>query len=631
MPFGEITIPSIALTQLKAVTEKQFQANADVSIHYINHDFCEYLGLKNYNYISVSGNSNNSGFGDWFFAQAANDHVPDNTESYLLRYGSMLGLEYLEKEGMFLQEKRAGLISFLDNLIDTYDLANADIVGFTSMFMQNVASIAMAKRIKKRNNRVIVVMGGANCETPMGEELVKNFDEIDYVFSGTSLASFPKLIKCIITGNKSEAEVINGIFTKNNCANIIKQKASVLVSTDGTVETVGPIGDELSINEEIFLDYDSFLLSFERFSLHQNLKPNLLFETSRGCWWGAKSHCTFCGLNGGGMSYRAMKADMAINMLNDLFRRYGDRVKHYMCVDNILPREYITDVFSKINKHPDITIFYEVKADLTGGEIKVLSEAGILEMQPGIESLSTSTLKLMRKGTSAFNNIRFLQNCLVYSVAPFWNLLVGFPGEAEEIYIKYVNELPSLFHLPPPAGVFPVRFDRYSPYFMEAKKYGLDLHPLDYYSFNYDLPAETLNEMAYYFSDHNYGSEYIQITSKWIKPLENIVAEWKVLWQEVLQGQFPKLYFAIENEVTVIVDTRIPGGRKFIPSDPELAVLKNFIVKKSIKGLQSEMPELSTEALESTVQLLLSERFLFQENGTYMNLVFDSAPLLQKD
>ena len=34
-------------------------------------------------------------------------------------------------------------------------------------------------------------------------------------------------------------------------------------------------------------------------------------------------------------------------------------------------------------------------------------DAMVLEVQPGIESLSTSTLKLMRKGTTAFQNIRF--------------------------------------------------------------------------------------------------------------------------------------------------------------------------------------------------------------------------------
>ena len=32
-------------------------------------------------------------------------------------------------------------------------------------------------------------------------------------------------------------------------------------------------------------------------------------ESSRGCWWGAKSHCTFCGLNGGTMAFRAKSAE----------------------------------------------------------------------------------------------------------------------------------------------------------------------------------------------------------------------------------------------------------------------------------------------------------------------------------
>ena len=60
-----------------------------------------------------------------------------------------------------------------------------------------------------------------------------------------------------------------------------------------------------------------------------------------------------------------------------------------------------------------------------------------MEVQPGIESLATPTLKLMRKGTTAFNNIRFLADCAVEGVKPVWNLLVGFPGELAETYEAY--------------------------------------------------------------------------------------------------------------------------------------------------------------------------------------------------
>src|SRR3954465_271775 len=47
-----------------------------------------------------------------------------------------------------------------------------------------------------------------------------------------------------------------------------------------------------------------------RFSpLNGALRPLMLIETARGCWWGAKNHCTFCGLNGETMGFRAKSAD----------------------------------------------------------------------------------------------------------------------------------------------------------------------------------------------------------------------------------------------------------------------------------------------------------------------------------
>ena len=113
------------------------------------------------------------------------------------------------------------------------------------------------------------------------------------------------------------------------------------------------------------------------------------------------------------------------------------------------------------------------------------SKTGFKIIQPGIESLATSTLKLMKKGTTAFRNVCLLKFCAIYDIEPSWNLLIGFPGEGEDVYRKYLDDLPLLVHLPPPTDVYPVRFDRYSPYFMKSNEYGLDLRPLDYYSLIY--------------------------------------------------------------------------------------------------------------------------------------------------
>ena len=63
--------------------------------------------------------------------------------------------------------------------------------------------------------------------------------------------------------------------------------------------------------------------------------------------------------------------------------------------------------------------------------------------------------------------------------------LVGFPGETEQVFRKYVDDLPLFVHLQPPSGVYPVRFDRYSPYFNKAEEYRLDLHASDWYQYVY--------------------------------------------------------------------------------------------------------------------------------------------------
>ena len=64
------------------------------------------------------------------------------------------------------------------------------------------------------------------------------------------------------------------------------------------------------------------------------------FETARGCWYGMKNHCTFCGLNRSGMDFRSKSAPQVLEHLQTLSRRYG--TLHFNAIDNILAPEYVT-------------------------------------------------------------------------------------------------------------------------------------------------------------------------------------------------------------------------------------------------------------------------------------------------
>jgi ribosomal peptide maturation radical SAM protein 1 len=540
MPFATLQFPSIALTQLKSVAESRFGDQVRVRILYLNHDFALYLGLETYQALN-SIQASNAGLGDWMYRSLAFPEQPDNIDAYFQRYYPQRN-PAMEMRRRMLTTKRAGLERFMESLLSKHQLGGEDIVGFTTMFAQNTASFAMARLIKKRNPAVTTIIGGANCEAPMGKEVARNLKALDYVFSGSALVSFPEFLQHRLDGDVEGCEQIAGVFSKQNTEKMQGHNA---------------VGPELPIEVPVPLDYDEFLVELSRNFPNGKVEPMLLFETSRGCWWGERAHCTFCGLNGGTMAYRAMPSDQAVQLFDRMFTRYSDRCKRFDAVDNIMPREYLTEVFPHVKPPEGVSLFYEVKADLKDREMEILGKSGVNLIQPGIEALNTGTLKLMRKGVTSFQNIRFLKNCLRYNIVPVWNLLIGFPGEKEDVYSKYVADMPLLFHLNPPSGAFPVRFDRYSPYFTKAEEYGLKLSPYDFYRYVYPFSEEVLTNMAYFFEDRNYSSDYLSKMVMWRDRLGQGTSRWTERFRG-LDGR-PKASLTLEPRgggSAVIRDTR---------------------------------------------------------------------------
>jgi len=605
MPFANLSMPSIALTQLKAVVENQFKGKVSVDVHYLNHDFANYLGLRFYGLMLSSEESQNAGLGDWFFRQTAFPNLPDNAEAYLSRYFPFRTDEMTRLKSGIL-EKRRGLDQFFERMISKYALDQPDVVGFTSMFMQNVASFSLAKKIKERNPKVTTLMGGANCESPMGQVIVKHVEQIDYVFSGPGLKSFPDFVEHCLAREKWKCGSIKGVFTKKNCTFATEREA---------------IGEELSIDVQIDLDYQPFMRVFEKNFPRSEIKPILLFETSRGCWWGERAHCTFCGLNGTSMAYRSMRPDLALKQFDSLFN-FAPRVSRLEAVDNILPKNYISEVFPFVKTPESVSMFYEVKADLSESDIKVLAKARVKSIQPGIESLNTSTLKLMKKGTSAFRNLSLLKFCSTYDIKPAWNLLIGFPGEGEDVYKKYLDDLPLLTHLTPPSGVYPVRFDRYSPYFMKSTEYGLDLHPLDYYPMIYPFPEEALDDLAYYFSDMNIGADYVQTMSRWIGKIKEKVDRWLGLWKN--DKLLPQLFLreSENGNESLVHDSRSGQVVEHAIGEVSLRILKSIAGKpKELVDLAKEFHAVAGFDAGREVAFLRERGLVFEENGRFLSLV----------
>lgn len=580
-----------------------FANQVSVDVLNLNHSFAKYMGLDLYGHFTDSFESQNAGLGDWFFRQIAFPEFPDNTDRYFERYFPFRTPEAVRLKARIAQT-RAGVDHVLDELISTQGIDQANLVGFTSMFMQNVASFAMSRKLKQRNPGMITVMGGANCESPMGQVITKCVKQIDYVFSGPALKNFPEFVGYCMQGETSKCQSLRGVF-----------------SGGGELPRTGPqtVGEELPINVPIELNYDSFIQTLEQTFPHGGVKPILPFETSRGCWWGERAHCTFCGLNGATMGYRSMSPDKAIQQFESLFR-YSPKVSRLEAVDNILPKSYVRDVLPYLDTPSGMTIFYEVKADLSEQDIEVLARAGVRHIQPGIEALATSTLKLMKKGTTVFQNLTLLKWLALYDIHPAWNLLIGFPGEAEKTYERYLEVLPLLHHLCPPSGVYPVRFDRFSPYFDEAAKYGLDLHPLSYYAMVYPFAQEDLDQMAYYFGDSNISAPYFIATAKWIGKLRVKITDWLNRWKDN-RGLAPRLLFKPNS--SRVIDSRYGKVTEHEVGQAGKAILQVLEKPNRVDSLAKAVSQLGDIQIEQEIESLAAKGLIFQEGDRYLSLVLE--------
>jgi ribosomal peptide maturation radical SAM protein 1 len=611
MPFADLQLPSIALTQIRSVTQSQFPGEVSVNIATLTHDFAKYLGVERYQYISNSMQALYAGLGDWLFRLEAFPQLPDNTRQYLQRYFWGKG-ENEQRVKDLIAQKRSSLGAYLDELITRYDLDKARIVGFTSMFMQNVPIFAMARRLKQRNPEVIIVMGGANCEFPMGQVIAERIQPVDFVFSGPALKNFPEFVRRCLDGEMSKCASIRGVFSKG---------ASPPVSGPET------IGEELSIDTPIELNYGDFMQRFNEYFAGTRLKPILPFETSRGCWWGQRSHCTFCGLNGNSMAYRAMKSELAVRQFESLFQ-YSGTVHRIEAVDNILPKNYLKEVLPFLRTPSDMQIFYEVKADLSEEDIAILAKANVKFIQPGIESLATSTLKLMKKGTNAFQNVGLLKMCARHGVSPDWNLLVGFPGEGAEVYRRYLQIIPLLTHLEPPSGPHPVRFDRFSPYYNQAQSYGLDLHPMDFYSFIYPFDEPALRNFAYFFADRNLVADYFITMVEWISQLQSAVSQWRELWKDSPQRLPPKLDFIGDSDI--IYDSRSGAATEYSVGPAGKAILNYLSKPARIDELTKVFSDEYGNDLDRQLACLREKGLLFEEGDRLMSLVLNGERKTQE-
>ena len=188
-------------------------------------------------------------------------------------------------------------------------------------------SLALARRIKERHPGVVTVFGGANFDGEMGPEYVRAFP-VDRLrrrrrggrgAAARSSSASPRRERrrrC----PASPARIGNGAWSTGRGAAPRRATSTTLPDPD----------------------YDDFFATLMRLGRERVLgdaTPLLLFESARGCWWGEKHHCTFCGLNA--QRWRSARSRPSASTTSCAASPARYQIVNFEAVDNILDMRYL--------------------------------------------------------------------------------------------------------------------------------------------------------------------------------------------------------------------------------------------------------------------------------------------------
>jgi len=601
MPWVRNHTPSIQLGLLKAGLTRYGHT---VDVHYFNLDLSARVGTHRYDVFSEIASDRVALLSEWLFTAAAYGRLDDDTE-YLDSVDERLFALLREHEVTMetLRELRGTVLpEWIDELAEQIPWTDYDVVGFTSTFEQNLATLALARKLKELYPHIRIMCGGANFDGEMGQEFARRFRFIDYVVSGEGDLIVPVVV-AHISADRSPLG-LPGVSGWDGDRFVTGGQAPAVKNMD-VVPTP---------------DYSDYFAALDRLGRDRALvgkSPVLLYEASRGCWWGEKHHCTFCGLNSLGIAFRSKSPDQVIADLTSLTSQH--HVMTVQTVDNIMDMSYLRSMCGEIaERHWDVDLFFEIKANMSRDQLRTLRRAGVRSIQPGVESLSSHVLELMRKGSTMLTNVRLLKWSRYYDFKVIWNILAGFPGESDEDYDQQADLCPSLFHLEPPDALGRLWLERFSPNFDEVD--GIyNIRPAAAYRFVYPDPEINLDKIAYFF---DYDVDGV-VSEPAFERLRKSTDEWNRRWAE---GPAPRLDYRRGPDWLTITDTRGERRRLItIRSWSALAYLacddKPHTAELVARLLESEHgTSVATQRISAFFDECVKQRLMVTENGKYLAL-----------
>lgn len=584
MPWSIFNRPSIQLGALKSYLEQESSYQVETYHPYLH--IAKNITTELYSQIGLSGWAGEAIFAPLLFPEKKADAGKLFQQSLT---GAVKPLPDFDELVTRVEQSCSQWLAQIN-------LSQCKLIGFSICFSQLFPSLYLAKRIKNKLPDIPIVFGGSSCSGDIGESLVEHFPEIDYLIDGEG--EQPLLDLChFLNGNTERLSP--------------KIRSQVQVQVSGA-DTAAPSLTPLKMGDLPYPDYAPYFREMKQLFPRQPFIPLLPIEFSRGCWW---NKCTFCNLNLQWQNYRYKKSDRMVTETLHLAETHESL--HFTFTDNALPPKEADLFFKKLSQQErDFDFFAEIRTITEPDKLQLYSQAGLKTVQVGIESLCTSLLTKMAKGTTTIDNIATMKMCSSSDILMEGNLITDFPTTTDEEIAETLNNLDFVLpFLPLQAATFFLGYG--SP--IHNHSYDFSIQRVIPHAKNRKLfPEDYLESMTMLINSYR-GDKKIQ--NKLWAPVKQKLRAWQNFHKQRTKSLQHPLHYRDGSTFLIIRQERTSGApllHRLRGTSRKIYLFCERPIK--IDDLQTTFPQVPEQALRKFIDEMCSKRLMFQENDRVLSL-----------
>lgn len=302
-----------------------------------------------------------------------------------------------------------------ESIVDRIIKTDAPVIGFSVWASTKHISLYIARLIKDRDTKRLIVFGGPECSFT-GEELINN-DAVDIVVRGE--------------GEVTLAEIVSQMNTYGK----VNYCKGAIVKIDGAIVDGGFRPEIEDLDSLSFPDYSDFCLN------KYNADHALPISFSRGCL----RQCAFCNT---ATTWKKLRSRTAQNVFAEMVHQLSlfPTTRKFEIDDSALNLNIrLLNDLSDLMISDGMAVNWGgsglIRKEMNAPLLQKMAQAGFNCIGYGLESGSQKIVDLMGKGFLMDDAERVIRDTFNANIEVIVGIVIGFPGETEEDFMATLHFL----------------------------------------------------------------------------------------------------------------------------------------------------------------------------------------------